>query len=193
MNKLFFKRIAAYLIDCFILFLLMLVVNLFLPVSGDVNDLNNQATNLMEELAEGKIDTREFGSKSASLNYDLTKATYISSIAGIVIYILYFVVYQAYNKGQTLGKKWLKLRVVKENDKQVDINTLLVRCLIPYGILVNFLLVVVILFVSKGMYINISNVLSNLHMAIIFVTLMFMMLKSRGLHDYLARTKVEEV
>lgn len=193
MNKLFFKRIAAYLIDCFILFLLMLVVNLFLPVSGDVNDLNNQATNLMEELAEGKIDTREFGSKSASLNYDLTKATYISSVAGIVIYILYFVVYQAYNKGQTLGKKWLKLRVVKENDKPVDINTLLIRCLIPYGILVNFLLVVFILFVSKAMYINISNVLSNFHMAIIFITLMFMMIKSKGLHDYLARTKVEEI
>ena len=82
---------------------------------------------------------------------------------------------------------------IKENGGRADVNTLLIRCLIPYGILVNFILIILILFVSKSLFLNISNILSNLHMIIIFITLIFMMIKSRGLHDYLAKTKIVEI
>ena len=45
------------------------------------------------------------------------------------------------------------------DDSKIDINTMLIRCLIPYGILVNFLSVVFILFLSKSTYINVSGIL----------------------------------
>ena len=114
MKKVFFKRILAYLIDCTILFFAMVLVNLFVPVFGDIEELNARLTTSMDNYTSGEITMDEFVEESNDISYDLMKATYISSIAGIVVYILYFVVFQAYNNGQTLGKKWLKLQVVKK-------------------------------------------------------------------------------
>jgi len=189
----FFKRIGAYILDCIILFFAIMIVNLFIPVNSNANALSDKMVNLMQDYINEKITVEEFNKESLTLNYQLTKETYISSIASIVIYILYFVVFQAYNNGQTLGKKLFKIQVVKDDDSIVDMNTLLVRSLIPYGILVNFILVVLILFASEGLYNNISNVISNIHMVVIFVTIIMMMVKSKGLHDYLSKTKVEQI
>lgn len=189
----FFKRVMAYLIDCFILFLVLTMVNFFLPTTGDVNKLSTRLTDAMENYMSEEITTEEFKNETQDINYDLSKVTYISSIVGIAVYILYFVVFQAYNNGQTLGKKLLKLQVVKENGSRVDINSLLIRGLIPYGLLANFILVIAILFANKSSYFSISNILSNIHMIVIFMTLVMMIIKSKGIHDYLARTKVEEV
>lgn len=193
MNKIFFKRILAYMIDCIILFFAMLIINLFIPVSNNVNELNDKLTTLMNDYVSEKVTLDEFTKQSEDINYDIIKATYISSVAGIVVYILYFVVFQAYNNGQTFGKKLLHLQVQKENGSRLDINTLLVRSLIPYGLLVNFLLIIMILFTSKALFLNINNILSSVHMVVIFATVILMMVKSRGIHDYLARTKVEEI
>ena len=111
----------------------------------------------------------------ATSKESISKETYISTVVSIVIYILYFVVFQAYNNGQTLGKKVFKIQVVKNDDSMVDINTLLIRSLIPYGILVNFISLVLILFVGKGLYNNISTILSNTHLIVIFITIIMMM------------------
>ena len=192
MKKVFFKRILAYLIDCTILFFAMVLVNLFVPVFGDIEELNARLTTSMDNYTSGEITMDEFAEKSNDISYDLMKATYISSIAGIVVYILYFVVFQAYNNGQTLGKKWLKLQVVKTDNNNVDINSLLRRSLFPYGILINFILVILLLFTSKSVYLNINTILSNIQIIIIFITLIMMFIKERGIHDYLANTKVIE-
>ena len=189
----FFKRVLAYLIDCIILFFAITLVNLFIPINGSALEANDKLIDLMGEYTEQKITIDEFNEQTQNLNYTITKGTYISTIASIVIYILYFVVFQAYNSGQTLGKKLFKIQVLKEDDKQVDINTMLIRCLIPYGILVNFILVVMILFVGKNFYINASSVLNSIHTIVIFVTLFMMVIKSKGIHDYLSKTKVVEL
>ena len=192
MKKVFFKRILAYLIDCTILFFAMVLVNLFVPVFGDIEELNARLTTSMDNYTSGEITMDEFAEESNDISYDLMKATYISSIAGIVVYILYFVVFQAYNNGQTLGKKWLKLQVVKTDNNNVDINSLLRRSLFPYGILINFILVILLLFTSKSVYLNINTILSNIQIIIMFITLIMMFIKERGIHDYLANTKVIE-
>ena len=192
MKKVFFKRILAYLIDCTILFFAMVLVNLFVPVFSDIEELNARLTTSMDNYTSGEITMDEFAEESNDISYDLMKATYISSIAGIVVYILYFVVFQAYNNGQTLGKKWLKLQVVKTDNNNVDINSLLRRSLFPYGILINFILVILLLFTSKSVYLNINTILSNIQIIIIFITLIMMFIKERGIHDYLANTKVIE-
>ena len=189
----FLKRVFAYLIDCIILYFAVSLLNIFIPVSGDILEFNTRLTNLTDDYMSEKIAIEEYKKGVNDINYELSKATYISSIAGITVYILYFVVFQAYNNGQTLGKKLLKLQVVKDDGTSVDANSLLIRGLIPYGLLVNFILVIAILFASKSIYSGISNTLSNIHMIVIFVTLVMMMIKSKGIHDYLARTKVEKV
>lgn len=191
--KLCFKRIGAYVLDCVVLFFALIFVSLFIPVFGNVENLNNKTVELMEKYVNKEITEDKFIEESNNINYELSKATYIRTIAGIVIYILYFVVFQSYNNGQTLGKKLFKIQVVKKDDKFPDINCLITRGLIPYGILVNFILVVLILFTSKSVYLNFSNVLSNIHTIVMVVTIIMMFVKGRGVHDYLANTKVVEL
>lgn len=193
MKKTFFKRILAYLIDCIILFFTLLIIGLFIPTFGNTNELNTRLTDLYEKYSSQEITINEFTKESQDINYDITKATYLSSIAGIVVYILYFAIYPVYNNGQTLGKKLLKIKVLKNDDKPVNINSLFIRSLIPYGILMNLVLVILILFVNKSAYMSISGVLSSIHMFVLIVTIIAMAATGRGIHDYLANTKVEEI
>lgn len=189
----FFKRILAYLIDCIILFFVITLVNFFIPMSTETKDLNDKFLKVSQEYMEEKITVTEYNTQLEEVNYKLAKATYISSVVSIGIYILYFVVYQAYNNGQTLGKKLFKIQIVKKDDSMVDVNTLLVRGLIPYGLLINLIMVIAILFINQNGYTILSTVLNNIHLVIIFITLVMMMIKSRGIHDIISRTKVVQM
>lgn len=189
----FFKRVLAYLIDCIILFFAITLVSFFIPVSGETKDLNDKFFKTLQEYTEEKITITEYNKQLEEVNYKLAKATYVSSIVSIGIYILYFVVYQAYNNGQTLGKKFLGIQVVKNDDSMVDMNTLLVRGLIPYGLLVNLILNISILFINQSGYVLLSTLLNNAHLIIIVITLIMMLIKSRGIHDILSKTKVVQM
>jgi len=191
--KLGIKRIGAFLLDCTILFFALTMINMFIPTFGNVENLSEKTIDIMEEYLEGNITEEKFVEETNDLNYNISKGTYLYTIAGIVVYILYFVVYQAYNNGQTLGKKVFKIQVLKLNDELPDKNCLIIRSLIPYGILTNFILLILILFVSKNVYLNINITLSNIHMIVIFISILLMFIKGRGIQDYLAKTKVKEV
>ena len=193
MNKLFLKRVGAYLLDCTILFFALILVNLFVPTCGNIRELNERLTDMTDKYMAHEITAKELTEESQDINYDISKATYLSSIAGVVIYILYFVVLPVYNNGQTLMKKVFKIKVLKTDDSKVDINTMFIRCLLPYGILMNLVLVLLLLFVSKSLYLNINSALSTIHMFLMIITIIMMATQKRGLHDYMANTKVEEI
>ena len=193
MNKLFLKRVGAYLLDCTILFFALILVNLFVPTFGNISELNERLTDMTDKYMAHEITAKELTEESQDINYDISKATYLSSIAGVVIYILYFVVLPVYNNGQTLMKKVFKIKVLKTDDSKVDINTMFLRCLLPYGILMNLVLVLLLLFVSKSLYLNINSALSTIHMFLMIITIIMMATQKRGLHDYIANTKVEEI
>lgn len=191
--KLFIKRLGAFFLDCIILFFALTFINLFIPTFVDVNDLNDRTMDITEKYINGEVTQEKYIEETNEISYLLQKGTYLTTIVGIVVYILYFVVYQAYNNGQTLGKKVFKIRVLKMDDDIPGINTLIRRCLIPYGILVNFILAILILILSKNVYNMFNIILTNLHLIVLGITILTMLIKKRGIHDYLANTKVEEV
>ena len=191
--KIFFKRICAFLIDCVILYLAITLIGSFVPVSSNLNNLNNQTIELMNKYLNAEVSEDKFIEETNNLNYEISKATYLNSIVGIVIYILYFIVYQSYNNGQTLGKKWMKIQVLKQDDSKVDVNSLLFRALIPYGIFVNILCLILLISLNKSTYMPLSVWLNNIHLIVIGVTIIMMSVKGRGLHDVLAKTKVKEL
>ena len=191
--KLFFKRLGAFFLDCTILFFALTFINLFIPTFVDVNDLNDRTIEITEKYINGEVTQEKFVEETNEISYLLQKGTYLTTIVGIIVYILYFVVYQAYNNGQTLGKKVFKIRVLKTDNDVPSINMLIRRCLIPYGILVNFILAILILVLSKNTYNMFNVILTNLHLIVLGITILTMLIKKRGMHDYLANTKVEEI
>ena len=188
--KLVFKRFGAFIIDCSILFIVSMLINAFIPVYGDVDELSNRLFDLTDSYMNEEISVKEFNEETQSLNYVISKAAYLTTI---VIYILYFVVFQAYNNGQTLGKKLLKIKVIKKDGGSLDINSLIRRCLIPYGILLNIILSIMLLTISKSHYMSISTVLSNVHMCLLVLSFILICKNGRGIQDYLAGTTVVEV
>ena len=86
----------------------------------------------------------------------------------------------------------MKLRVVSNNNKNLNIVNYLIRSLILNGVLINVLSVVLVLILSKSSYLIYNEIVYVinyvLEMAIIFMLAFDK--NNRSVHDYLANTKV---
>lgn len=151
-----------------------------------------------EKITQDKYDKKEeklsstFDKKSVNYNYKLIKLSTISTTISILVILLYFVVIQYYFNGQTIGKKIMKLRVVSNNDKKLNIFNYLIRSLILNEVLINGLSVVMVLVLSKSNYLIYNEIIYVinyvLEMALIFMVVFDK--NNRGIHDYVANTKV---
>lgn len=192
------KRVMAYVIDVLIVTLLMsfIVSQSFInPYIDEYMDSYNEYTELVQKAQDGEIDTdtEEYKEKTIALNYEVSKYKVVSSSITVVGMILYFVVLQWALKGQTLGKKLMKIRVVANNeDKELNIGNYFLRSLILNNIVFSIILIVgVYIFKENGFY-TLSMVVSYLQMLVTTIIMLMVVLRKdfRGLHDVVAGTKV---
>ena len=151
-----------------------------------------------EAITDDEYDTKleklnsSFNEESVDYNYKLIKLSIISTIVSMLLILLYFVVIQYYFNGQTIGKKIMKLRVVSNSDKKLNILNYLIRSLILNSILINLLSIIMVLVLSKSNYLIYNEIIYIVNyvveMAIIFM--MGFTKDNRGLQDYVANTKV---
>ena len=191
MKKVTGKRVVAYIIDYFIV---ALIASLFARVqilNPQYDEYMKEYQNYTESLKE--IMTDESGAeKLESMSYDLAKKSININIISLVVSVIYFVGFQFINKGQTLGKKILKLKLIDtENEKlkfyQVLLNSAVINNLVTTGLTILF-----ITYMSKATYLKYSQVLQLLEIGLLLGSLAFMIMRNdgRGLHDLLAKTKV---
>lgn len=160
---------------------------------------------LKSSYKDNKITKTEYNSILENLNenyskletnysYKLLKKSIIPTIINMLCILLYFVVIQYYFNGQTLGKKIMNLRVVKNSNKKLTIFNFLLRSLIVNEVFINICSIICLLVLSKNSYIAYSQIIYIItyifEMAIIF-TITFDK-NNRGLHDYICNTKVIE-
>lgn len=193
MNKknLFFKRVCAFLIDIIIVYVISQLVSSFLPVFGDISGYTEELNNILTAIQTGSEDIESLMMISNDITYKVLKATYLTQISSIVIYLLYFVVYQKNKNGQTLGKKIMKIKVQKTNNTTLNYDDLLKRGTILYGYLANIINLMILLFFSKDLYINITGYISTIQ-GILFLTNAFTLIAGTSIHDKFAKTIVVE-
>ena len=128
-------------------------------------------------------------------NYDLSRNSVIATIISIAVIIAYFGIFQYSLGGQTIGKKLLKLKVVKNKEGSLNIFNCLIRCAILNGVIINILLIVFVNIFDVNNFYNANYVISNIQsiIEILILIMIFMTSDSRGLHDYIAGTKVVEI
>ena len=144
---------------------------------------------------EKKIETNEYISRYKDLMYENNKHEKVTSCVTLVLTLAYFVIFQYLNKGQTIAKKLLHLRVVdKDNKKEVSILKGFLRSLLPLSILSNAIAVTLIKVLSKNIYINTYLAVSEIETIFIFVTIFLIIYRKdgRGLHDMISNTMVIE-
>lgn len=188
----FFPRLVAYIIDVTLVSIVCSGILFLFPKNENYSKYLKEYQEVQTNFIDNKIGADEYIHKVADITYDIDYSNVLSMIVEVVLLILYFIVFQFYNKGQTFGKKLMKLRVVNNNGNELTLNQVTCRALIIDSILINLFMIAALLFSGRNYYYYASLSLQILSGIIIFVTLMMIFFRKdgRGLHDVVTGTKV---
>ena len=203
MQATFSKRFAAFIVDILIISVVISIINTIIPYSKTYTSLNDELGNIVNEYTEKITDAKEENINNivndylleiAPISYQMQKEVFVFSIIEIVIYILYYVVFQFFKDGQTIGKKLMKIKVIKENGK-LQINDLIYRSFIINSVL-SSLIIIILLFTTKNRnYLIASEFVSILFLIILIVSGIMCIVRKdkKTLQDIITKTKVIEV
>lgn len=188
----FFPRLVAYIIDVTLVSIVCSGILFLFPKNENYSKYLKEYQEVQTNFIDNKIEADEYIHKVADITYDIDYSNVLSMIVEVVLLILYFIVFQFYNKGQTFGKKLMKLRMVNNNGNELTLNQVTCRALIIDSILINLFMIAALLFSGRNYYYYASLSLQILSGIIIFVTLMMIFFRKdgRGLHDVVTGTKV---
>ena len=193
MEKPTLKRAFAYIID---LMIVVFIIGLFTNIEA-LNPNYEKYEQAFESyktlIAESENTNNSQTAKQATnVMYDLNKYSVSTSIINVVVMVLYFGLFQYYNKGQTIGKKLMKIKVVSNDGKKLKLSQVIIRMLIINSVLTSVILICLISFASKGLYISTSKYINMIDATLVSASIIMIMFKNdgRGLHDLLANTNV---
>ena len=188
----FFPRLVAYIIDVTLVSIVCSGILFLFLKNENYSKYLKEYQEVQTNFIDNKIEADEYIHKVADITYDIDYSNVLSMIVEVMLLILYFIVFQFYNKGQTFGKKLMKLRVVNNNGNELTLNQVTCRALIIDSILINLFMIAALLFSGRNYYYYASLSLQLLSGIIIFVTLMMIFFRKdgRGLHDVVTGTKV---
>ena len=187
-----YKRVIAYFIDIMIVSALSSILSLALPKNDTYKTKMDELSKTMEKFQNKEIDKDEWTKAYEDISYDISKASISSSIIIIVVSVGYFVLFNYYNDGQTLGKKIMKLKIVSSNGNPLTINNYVLRSLIINSVLSQLISALLLCVLSKDNYLLYgSNAVSALSL-ISAISFVFAIYRSdgRGLHDLISNTVV---
>lgn len=147
----------------------------------EYKELDKEADNIYNKLAIDKA-------------YKVEKNNILYFCLYIIAVILYFVGFNKYTGGQTLGKKLMRLKIVNnsDNSKDVPIWSYIVRMLILYQPINYLIKLIGINYLDMNTYFdltsNVNTIQSYLEMLVIVVAMI--RVDGRGIHDILANTRV---
>lgn len=194
------KRIIAYLLDILLVYLLISLISgirFINPTYDKYVKVYNEYEDVFERYVNKEISIEEVNELNNDSIYKLTKYSVSTSVVIIVVIFGYFVLFQKYNNGQTLGKKIMKIKVVDANDNNISIIKYILRTIPMYYIFIGSIIPiiinqVVVFLVSSNTYLTVYSIPINIFLFINIISFVMIIKRedSRGLHDLLANTKV---
>ena len=192
MNKSNFgKRLVAYILDAIIVSLIFSVLTMFIKESNNLINLNNQLNTISENFINKTITMKEYFNQYSSIEYLISKEMFLQNLFSLILMIGYFVILPYYYNGQTIGKKLMKIKIVKEDDK-LTINDLALRSLLSNGIAMTFIELALIFLIKDTAYFITISILSFIQFLLV-ITSIFMILyrkDKKALHDVVCKTLV---
>lgn len=188
----FFQRLIAYILD-------MVIVSLFISLISqpfvDVKTMNKfekEETQIFEKYSKGDIDMKTYLYQSMDINYQIARNNGVISLISMVTIALYFVVYQFYNNGQTIGKKIMNIQIVKDDRTSLSIDDLIYRSFIINSLIFDMLTFSLMIFATRDVYFYGSMLFESIQYIILLITFFMVVLRKdgRGLHDLVAKTIV---
>lgn len=192
MNKSNFgKRLLAYILDAIIVSLIFSVLTMFIKESNNLINLNNQLNSISENFINKTITMKEYFNQYSSIEYLVNKEMFLQNLFSLILMIGYFIILPYYYNGQTIGKKMMKIKIVKEDGK-LTINDLALRSLLANGIAMTFIELALIFLIKDTAYFVTISILSFIQFLLV-ITSVFMILyrkDKKALHDIVCKTLV---
>lgn len=155
-------------------------------IDGKLNSSN------YEKLVE-EID-KDYNKSYKQIYYKIEQNSIVSLIIYLVAVIGYFVLFNVFTKGQTLGKKLMRLKIVNSKDESRDVPVwgYIVRAIILYQPIYYLVRLIGINFMDANMYLNVTNIIYSIqgYLEMLIIAMMMIRLDGRGPQDFLARTRV---
>ena len=191
MKATFFERLCAYLVDTLIVSFIFSII--CLGFGNSTSNTQKLMSELENKLLEKTITEEQFIEEYQTLLYNYQKENVLQSGISVALTIAYYVVFQYMNKGQSIGKKLLNIKVVdKDTKKPISILKGLLRSFIFLSILSGTLSIILLHILNKNSYFVSYSILISLEVIFTLISMMFVLYKkdSRALHDIMANTIV---
>ena len=193
MNTTFFDRFAAYFIDTVIITIITLIISFSLPdITGPAHD---RVEELDKQFSSSVITPQEYVDEymNTPLQYNYQKEALVPSIISVTVVVAYFVIFQYMNKGRTLGKLLMHIKVVDKNtNKPISIWKGFIRSLFILNIASSILSILYLYIINKNYYFYTYIITVGIENLFIIVSTIFILYRSdkMGLHDIMTNTKV---
>ena len=190
----FVQRLVAFIIDILLVSSVVSLITIPFVNEKDTKKYTKSATELVEKFSNNEISNEEFIEENKELSYNMARSTGIVSLVTIIMNILYFVVYQLYNKGQTVGKRLMRIRI-KSDDGELFMNQMIFRAFIANFILVDLISFIFMVFASKDIYFYITGIFQGIQYLVVIISIFMVLTRKDGcsIHDKLMHTKVVRI
>ncbi len=157
----------------------------------DKEETTEKVDEVVEEVKEDEV--KELTPEMINeISYNLAKKGVNINIITIVVSIIYFVGFQFINKGQTLGKKICKIKMIDVKEDKLKIQQVLLNSAIINSLITSTISILLILYVKQDAYFKYNEILQLVETGILLSSLAFMVMRNdgKGLHDLIANTNV---
>ncbi|MBE6145946.1 MAG: RDD family protein [Firmicutes bacterium] len=186
------KRVFAYIIDYGIVYLisaLLLMIPVFSYDQEKYLEYYKEYTTIPEQITEETINNQY------TILYKMTKLSKNSLVIEGIVTFTYFGIVAYLLKGQTIGKKAQKIKVVPLEGKELNPHLFMLRSVILTNLIPKIASIIAIMTLKEKQWILASGIISNISLTITFTLIAFLIFREdeRSLHDIICKTKVIEV
>lgn len=191
-KNLFVNRLLAFIFDIFLVSIIASFISMPFLDYDSIDNLTENASQVLIDYSEGNMNEETYISSAGSILYRLAKKQGPLTLTVIFLNILYFVVFQFYNKGQTVGKSLLKIKIVSNDSKNLTMDNYVYRALLINSILADMIVFAFMVFLSQELWLNSVVIFVVINYMILFICGLMVILNKdgRGLHDLVGNTKV---
>ena len=107
-KALFLQRLVAFFIDIILISVLASLLTTPFVDAEKTTQLEEKVVEILEQYRNEEITSEEYMSQYFNTYYQMVRLSGITTVVTLLLNVCYFVVYQTYTKGQTLGKKLMK-------------------------------------------------------------------------------------
>ncbi len=189
------KRFMAYIIDIFIIGVILVVLTKLLVDNKKIIILNQRLNEVNNTILESSVGFKESLKEYGEIVKQIDLENVMVNISTIIIILAMFIFLPYYNNGQTIGMKFLKTKIVAQDKSSLTISKLMLRNFIINGLLYLAISLTLLYLMPSFYYFILVSILGFFQLGLVIMSLFMLLYRKdqRGLQDILSETRIIEI